>query len=63
MIRPHALGKFEDLLEAVAHSPAMLVYLDNAESIGPDSIGRGARANSWRPEPANQKPSRPAGPQ
>ena len=37
-VRPHALGKFEDLLEAVAHSPAMLVYLDNAQSIGPDSI-------------------------
>ena len=37
-IRPHALGKFEDLLEAVAHSPAMLIYLDNAESVGPDSI-------------------------
>jgi uncharacterized protein (DUF1800 family) len=37
VIRPHALGKFEDLLEAVAHSPAMLLYLDNAESIGPDS--------------------------
>ena len=36
-IRPHALGKFEDLLEATAHSPAMLLYLDNAESIGPDS--------------------------
>ena len=37
-IRPHALGKFEDLLEAVAHSPAMLIYLDNAESMGPDSM-------------------------
>lgn len=36
-IRPFALGKFENLLEAVAHSPAMLVYLDNAESTGPDS--------------------------
>ncbi|MGB6974515.1 MAG: DUF1800 domain-containing protein [Terracidiphilus sp.] len=36
-IRPHALGKFEDLLESVAHSPAMLIYLDNASSIGPDS--------------------------
>jgi len=36
-IRPFALGKFEDLLEAVAHSPAMMVYLDNSESIGPDS--------------------------
>jgi uncharacterized protein (DUF1800 family) len=37
VIRPRALGKFEDLLEAVAHSPAMLLYLDNAESMGPDS--------------------------
>lgn len=36
-IRPNALGKFEDLLEAVAHSPAMLLYLDNWTSIGPDS--------------------------
>ncbi len=32
-IRPHALGKFEDLLVATAHSPAMLFYLDNAESV------------------------------
>ena len=31
-IRAHALGKFRDLLGAVAHSPAMLVYLDNAQS-------------------------------
>ena len=37
-IRPRSLGKFEDLLEAVAHSPAMLVYLDNAQSIGPHSL-------------------------
>ncbi len=37
VIRPRALGKFEDLLEATAHSPAMLVYLDNASSMGPDS--------------------------
>jgi uncharacterized protein (DUF1800 family) len=28
-IRPHALGKFRDLLYAVAKSPAMLIYLDN----------------------------------
>ncbi len=36
-IRPHALGRFEDLLVATAKSPAMLVYLDNWQSIGPDS--------------------------
>lgn len=29
VIRPHTLGKFRDLLGAVAHSPAMLYYLDN----------------------------------
>ncbi|MGH9600741.1 MAG: DUF1800 domain-containing protein [Terracidiphilus sp.] len=50
-IRPHALGKFEDLLEAVAHSPAMLLYLDNASSVGPDSIAarRFKRALARRP--------------
>jgi uncharacterized protein (DUF1800 family) len=37
VIRPNALGKFEDLLVATAKSPAMLEYLDNAQSIGPDS--------------------------
>ncbi len=37
VIRPHAMGKFADLLKATAHSPAMLFYLDNAESVGPDS--------------------------
>jgi uncharacterized protein (DUF1800 family) len=36
-IRPNSLGKFEDLLEAVAHSPAMMLYLDNSSSTGPDS--------------------------
>src|SRR5262245_39656974 len=32
VIRPNALGKFRDLLEAVAKSPAMLFYLDNWQS-------------------------------
>jgi uncharacterized protein (DUF1800 family) len=36
-IRPHALGKFEDLLVATAKSPAMLFYLDNFMSVGPNS--------------------------
>ncbi len=38
VIRPHVLGKFRDLLEATAKSPAMLFYLDNWQSIGADSI-------------------------
>jgi len=38
VIRPHAMGKFEDLLVAVAKSPAMLFYLDNWQSVGPNSM-------------------------
>jgi len=38
VIRPHALGKFEDLLVATAKSPAMLYYLDNWMSVGPNSM-------------------------
>ena len=37
VIRPHALGKFKDLLVATAKSPAMLFYLDNWQSVGPNS--------------------------
>src|SRR4029079_6635792 len=37
-IRAHALGRFGDMLLAVESHPAMLTYLDNARSIGPDSI-------------------------
>ncbi|HVZ15517.1 MAG TPA: DUF1800 domain-containing protein [Terriglobales bacterium] len=37
VIRPHALGKFKDLLIATAKSPAMLWYLDNWDSVGPNS--------------------------
>lgn len=36
-IRPHVLGRFEDMLLAVESHPAMLRYLDNAVSIGDDS--------------------------
>ncbi len=32
VIRPHVFGRFRDLLEASARSPAMLFYLDNAEN-------------------------------
>jgi uncharacterized protein (DUF1800 family) len=37
-IRPHVLGRFEDMLMAVEHHPAMLLFLDQARSVGPDSI-------------------------
>jgi len=41
VIRPRALGKFEDLLVATAKSPAMLFYLDNWLSLGPNSMQAG----------------------
>jgi uncharacterized protein (DUF1800 family) len=37
-IRPHVLGHFGDMLFAVESHPAMLLYLDNARSIGPNSM-------------------------
>jgi uncharacterized protein (DUF1800 family) len=37
-IRPNVLGKFTDLLLAVERHPGMLLYLDQAQSIGPDSM-------------------------
>jgi uncharacterized protein (DUF1800 family) len=51
-IRPHALGRFEDLLVATAKSPAMLVYLDNVQSIGPRSMAatRVARLKMQMPD-------------
>ncbi|MGA8709384.1 MAG: DUF1800 domain-containing protein [Steroidobacteraceae bacterium] len=36
-IRPHVTGRFRDLLLAVETHPAMLLYLDNQQSVGPDS--------------------------
>jgi uncharacterized protein (DUF1800 family) len=58
VIRPHAMGKFEDLLEAVAHSPAMMIYLDNAQSMGPDSLAaaRAKMVNERRPNGKKQAP-------
>jgi uncharacterized protein (DUF1800 family) len=50
VIRPHALGKFEDLLVATAKSPAMLFYLDNWMSVGPHSPqAQGMPARPMRP--------------
>ncbi|PYU26712.1 MAG: hypothetical protein DMG32_09385 [Acidobacteria bacterium] len=39
-IRPHAMGKFRDLLAATAKSPAMLFYLDNWQSVDPKAWAR-----------------------
>jgi uncharacterized protein (DUF1800 family) len=52
-IRAHMLGRFADMLQAVESHPAMLIYLDNARSIGPNSQagrnrGRGLNENLAR---------------
>ncbi|HXM60445.1 MAG TPA: DUF1800 domain-containing protein [Terriglobales bacterium] len=61
VIRPHALGKFEDLLVATAQSPAMLFYLDNWLSVGPNSdVANGIpqRANNnWKRRVRNNGPT------
>ena len=56
-IRPHVFGRFADLLVAAETHPAMLLYLDQAQSAGPNSqaaqfVGRGGRARGKRPEGA-----------
>ncbi|MDE3179868.1 MAG: DUF1800 domain-containing protein, partial [Acidobacteriota bacterium] len=53
VIRPHALGNFEDLLIATAESPAMLFYLDNWMSVAPNQQSQPALA---------MRPLRPFGP-
>jgi uncharacterized protein (DUF1800 family) len=64
-IRPHALGKFRDLLGAVAMSPAMLFYLDNAQSGvepgRPTLVAQGAfgRGRGARRLPPGQTPGQP----
>lgn len=52
-IRPHVLGRFADMLQAVESHPAMLVYLDNVHSMGANSVdginrGRGPNENLAR---------------
>ena len=53
VIRPHAFGRFAEMLRASARHPAMLIYLDNRQSIGPNSRagerrGRGLNENLAR---------------
>jgi uncharacterized protein (DUF1800 family) len=56
VIRSHALGKFRELLEAVAQSPAMLFYLDNWMSTASDG------ANVARQTPRRRRGQMPGGP-
>jgi uncharacterized protein (DUF1800 family) len=59
VIRPHVLGKFEDLLVATAKSPAMLFYLDNWLSVGPNSAkALGIPAHPGRNPPRQPRPGK-----
>lgn len=59
-IRPHVLGRFEDMLLAVERHPAMLLYLDQSRSIGPGSAAgqRAARLNPERQRGLNENLAR-----
>ncbi len=54
-IRPHVTGRFADMLLAVETHPAMLLYLDNARSVGPNSpLGRRIQARLARKGDADE---------
>jgi uncharacterized protein (DUF1800 family) len=59
-IRPHVLGRFEDLVLAVERHPAMLLYLDNQRSAGPnsDAARRVARRRPDQPLGLNENLAR-----
>jgi uncharacterized protein (DUF1800 family) len=61
-IRPYVLGKFRDLLQATAESPAMLFYLDNWQSSAPEGA---AVADPRRRDPRmfRRNPQRPLTPE
>jgi uncharacterized protein (DUF1800 family) len=58
-IRPNVLGRFEDLLLAAVSHPAMLLYLDQAQSVGPGSrVGVRAAERQQRPRGLNENLAR-----
>jgi uncharacterized protein (DUF1800 family) len=58
-IRPHVMGRFADMLFAVERHPAMLLYLDQAVSVGPDSpLGAKVAARGQRKVGLNENLAR-----
>ncbi|CAD6519189.1 DUF1800 family protein [Paraburkholderia sabiae] len=59
-IRPHVLGRFEDMLVAVERHPAMQLFLDQTRSVGPDSVAamRAAQRNPNRKPGLNENLAR-----
>ncbi len=54
-IRPHAMGKFQDLLLATAKSPAMLFFLDNYLSADPAAVARHGSAEKFSPRALSRR--------
>lgn len=55
-IRPHLAGRFADMMYAAETHPGMLAYLDQINSIGPNSIS--ARRNPRKPRGLNENLAR-----
>ncbi len=62
-IRPHTLGKFQDLLVATAESPAMMFYLDNFQSVSPNAPQGNPRRQQLLQQLMNNNPRAQARPQ
>jgi uncharacterized protein (DUF1800 family) len=60
-VRPHVLGRFEDLLSATAHDPAMLFYLDNWLSVAPGATPPRGLGGKRVPSGINEKKRLPSG--
>jgi uncharacterized protein (DUF1800 family) len=57
-IRPHVLGRFEDMLLASLRHPAMLIYLDNFRSVGPSTAAVGSGFGAQRRTGVNENLAR-----
>ena len=58
VIRTHVLGRFSDMVLASARHPAMLLYLDNVQSVGPGSPGARQAARRGRERGLNENYAR-----
>jgi uncharacterized protein (DUF1800 family) len=61
VIRPNAMGSFEQMLKATAHSPAMLVYLDNWLSVDPSTSQKLQQQKQARQERFEDRQNRQGG--
>jgi uncharacterized protein (DUF1800 family) len=57
-VRPHVLGRFSDLLFATSTHPGMLVYLDQAQSVGPNSLAANRASRNGRNRGLNENLAR-----